>query len=96
MTRAPEHCEFCGRAVDLTFHHLIPRKVHRRARFKKYSRDDLMQGIWLCRPCHSAVHKQFDQMELATRLNSRDALLAEAAIQKHIEWVRKQRVRRVR
>lgn len=41
-------CPFCGRQCALTFHHLIPRKLHRRVYFKKtFSREELRHAIRL-------------------------------------------------
>ena len=41
MTRATvQHCQLCGRETPLQFHHLIPRKVHKRAYFaRRYDRE---------------------------------------------------------
>ncbi len=91
--KAPlEHCELCGRQLPLTFHHLIPRKMHRRTRFKKsYSREELNQGIWVCLACHRGIHKLHDEMVLARDLNTLEKLQADPAVQKHIAWVGKQR-----
>ena len=64
-------CCLCGRDTELTFHHLIPRKVHRRARFRKHAtRTELQAGIDLCRLCHRGLHRLYDEMTLAKRLNS--------------------------
>ena len=42
MLLAVKHCQLCQRQSLLTFHHLIPRKMHRRSRFnKKYSKAEL-------------------------------------------------------
>ena len=39
-------CPCCGRICTLTFHHLIPVKVHRRAHFKKhYTKVELQRSI---------------------------------------------------
>lgn len=85
-------CTLCGRSTDLTFHHLIPRKVHRRNYFRRhYSREQLQQGIDLCRLCHKGLHRLYDEMTLARRLNRLEALLADPAIRRHVAWVRKQR-----
>jgi hypothetical protein len=50
--RRPEkalECDLCGCTRPLTFHHLIPRKVHRRAAFKKnYSKEQLNHGLQVC------------------------------------------------
>lgn len=86
-------CCLCGRHTDLTFHHLIPRKVHRRAHFRKHvPQEQLQAGVALCRPCHKAVHRLFDEMTLARELNTLEALRAAPAMQRHIQWVRKQRI----
>jgi 5-methylcytosine-specific restriction endonuclease McrA len=86
-------CQLCGRETTLTFHHLVPRKVHRRNRFRKHlSRETLQQGIAICRPCHSGLHRLHDEMTLATRLNTLAALRQDPALSRHVDWVRKQRV----
>lgn len=85
-------CALCQRKVALTFHHLIPRKLHKRKRFQKnYSRRILNQGIWVCRQCHRGLHSLFDEATLGTQLNTLGALQKEPSIQKHIEWVKKQK-----
>jgi len=85
-------CHLCGRHTALTFHHLIPRKVHRRKHFRKhYRRDLLQQGIAICRLCHKGLHRLYDEMTLAKRLSTLEALRTNAAIRRHVQWVRKQR-----
>lgn len=85
-------CALCGREVSLTFHHLIPKKVHRRARFKQdYSKQDLQQGIMICRLCHKGIHKMFDEMTLAKNFNSLASLRNDEQVQRHVKWVRKQK-----
>lgn len=87
-------CALCGRVCALTWHHLIPRKMHRRSRFKKrYSREELQAGIWICRLCHDGIHAHYDEMYLAQHRNTLEALTADPAIQKHIAWVAKQKIR---
>lgn len=87
-------CCLCGRDTELTFHHLIPRKVHRRAYFRKrVARTELQAGIDLCRLCHKGLHRLYDEMTLAKRLNSAQALRKDPAIERHVQWVRKQRVK---
>lgn len=88
----PDVCQLCGRNVFLTFHHLIPRKVHRRPRFKKQcSREELNRGIWICRKCHKGIHKSFDEMTLAKELFTLEKLQANSVIAKHVQWVSKQK-----
>lgn len=85
-------CALCQRETHLTFHHLIPKKMHRRARFRKQlHRDALNAGIDICQACHRGVHRLYDEMTLATRLNTLDALQSDEAIRRHCQWVARQR-----
>lgn len=85
-------CTCCGRTTLLTFHHLIPRKLHRRTAFKKrYSREELNQGIAVCRVCHNGIHDLYTEMQLAKEFSNLKALLADAALQNHFAWVAKQK-----
>ncbi|TXH67258.1 MAG: hypothetical protein E6Q83_18450 [Thiothrix sp.] len=85
-------CTCCGRNTALTFHHLIPRKLHRRTAFKKkYSREELNQGIAVCRSCHNGIHDLYTEMQLAKQFASLTALLADPALQLHFAWVAKQK-----
>jgi len=87
-----EPCACCQRRVPLTFHHLIPKKVHRRAYFRRHlSKEALKQGVRVCRLCHRGIHREYDEMTLAKTLNSLPALLADGKLSKHFEWVSKQR-----
>lgn len=88
-------CMFCQRQIALTFHHLIPRKMHRRPYFQKhYSKTELAAGIWLCQLCHQAVHRCYDEMTLAKHLNSLALLLADPTLQRHVQFAQKQRRQR--
>lgn len=92
MSRAGD-CALCGRRAPLTFHHLVPRKVHRRPRFRRgYSREELATGVEVCSLCHSAIHRFHDEMTLATRLNTLEALRADPALARHAAWAAKQAV----
>ena len=85
-------CELCRRTTHLTFHHLIPRKLHRRTRFKKhYSRQDLNRGIDICRQCHNGLHDLYDEMTLARQFSTLDALLGDEAVMRHATWVSRQK-----
>jgi hypothetical protein len=91
-TTKPDACVMCERKVSLTFHHLIPRKMHRRTFFRKnYTRSDLAAGIWICRKCHSGLHRLYDEMTLAKHFFTLELVKADPAIQKHIGWVAKQK-----
>lgn len=89
-------CPCCGRTTRLTFHHLIPRHMHRRAFFRKhYSRDERNKGITICRQCHDGIHRFYSSMALAKELNTLDKLLNDEKLAAHFAWVSKQRVRLV-
>lgn len=94
MPKLPKNgkCQLCGRHTELTFHHLIPRKVHRRSRFRKhYDRETLQTGVAICRLCHKGLHRLYDEMTLARDLSTLDALRSDPAILRHVTWVMKQR-----
>lgn len=85
-------CQLCGKATLLTFHHLIPRAMHRKTRFKKrYTREELNQGVMVCRHCHNGIHTLHTEKYLADHLNTIDTLLGDPAIKKHAAWVARRR-----
>ncbi len=89
-----ELCELCDRPVKRTKHHLIPRAVHTKKRFirlfgKKEMRD---RGLMLCKLCHDGIHDLIpNEKELAEKYNTKELLLQNESIVKHIEWVKKQK-----
>ncbi len=88
------HCEFCARAKPLTFHHLLPQKTHRRARFqRRYSKYELKnRGLYLCRLCHDGVHDIIpDEVVLGEMYNTKEQLLAHEGVARHVAWVAKQK-----
>ena len=86
-TASIDLCVLCKQARELTFHHLIPRKMHRRTHFRKhFSKTELNQGIEVCRPCHKGLHRLYDEMTLAKQFYSLELLLTDPQIQKHIQW----------
>lgn len=86
-------CPLCRRSTALTFHHLIPKKMHRRRFFQKtYKRQQLAAGVYICRLCHNGVHQIFDEMTLAKCFNTLENLLQNEALQKHCQWVARQRL----
>ena len=87
-------CPCCGRRLPLTFHHLIPRKLHRRPRFRKrYSRAELALGIYVCRDCHDGIHRTYTEMELARDKATPEALLGDTELGRHFSWLSRQRRR---
>jgi len=85
-------CPLCQRQTRLTFHHLIPKKMHRRKRFQKgYSQEQLNAGVELCTRCHKGIHRLHDEMTLGSELNTLQALQSDPAVHKHVQWVAKQK-----
>lgn len=85
-------CPLCRRTTALTFHHLIPKKMHRRKFFQKtYKREQLAAGIYICRQCHNGIHTLFDEMTLAKHFNKLESLMLDQALIKHCRWVARQR-----
>ena len=92
LKQTAKSCELCQRNAWLSFHHLIPKKVHRRQRFRKnFSKEQLSEGIDVCQLCHRGIHKLYDEMTLARTLNTKQKLIEDENIQKHIAWVKKQK-----
>ncbi len=87
-------CPLCGRTCALTFHHLIPKKMHRRTRYRKrYDRQRRAAGIAICRLCHDGIHDLYDEQTLAERFTDIEALRSDPAIRRHCAWVARQKVR---
>ncbi|KAH7085598.1 hypothetical protein BKA63DRAFT_400497 [Paraphoma chrysanthemicola] len=65
-TRTTE-CELCQRDwVPLTYHHLIPRSTHDRVLKRGWHTEEKLNSVaWLCRACHSFVHRLASNEELA-------------------------------
>ena len=92
MSDPDDPCPLCRRQVDLTFHHLIPKKVQSRNFFKKtYKKSQLRDGIMICRLCHNGLHDLYDEMTLGKAFNTLTAITEDAALAKHFAWVAKQK-----
>ncbi|MEL6349954.1 MAG: hypothetical protein AAFV53_43025 [Myxococcota bacterium] len=94
----PQGCELCGRKRRLTFHHLIPVKLHANRWFRKrFSRDEMKhRGAMLCRDCHNAVHRFIDHKSLGREWNTVERLKTHPELSRFIDWVRTQRRHRSR
>ncbi|KAF2444104.1 hypothetical protein P171DRAFT_413871 [Karstenula rhodostoma CBS 690.94] len=60
-------CELCARDwIPLTYHHLIPKSTHDRVRKRGWHAEERLNSVaWLCRACHSFVHRLAGNEELA-------------------------------
>jgi hypothetical protein len=86
-----DNCEICDRDKDTTFHHLIPKCLHRNGWFKKRFTRDYMRshGIQVCDDCNKAIHSFWDEKTLGKHYNTKVKLLETKQIKKHIVYVRK-------
>jgi hypothetical protein len=86
-------CELCQRPKPLSFHHLIPKKNHKRNAFsKRFSKEDMLtRGLWLCCLCHNKLHKTFSEKELGQSYNTLEAIKAQPEISHFLEWAKKQK-----
>jgi len=85
----PHECEICEREhVPLTYHHLIPRQVHAKAVKRGWHQEwELCKVAWLCRACHSFVHKVATNEELAREWYDVELLMGREDIRKFAQWV---------
>ena len=84
----PELCEACHRKeVKLTKHHLIPATLHSNKWFKKnFTREEMQAVIWVCRPCHNAIHRFISHKELAREFNTLEKIMSHPEVKKFAEW----------
>ncbi|MCJ1287823.1 hypothetical protein MMC26_007175 [Xylographa opegraphella] len=82
-------CEICDRGwIPLTYHHLIPRQLHEKALKRNWHDGWRLNSVaWLCRACHSFVHRIASNEELAKELWTVDLLMGRKDIQSWAKWV---------
>jgi 5-methylcytosine-specific restriction endonuclease McrA len=82
-------CELCLRSwIPLTYHHLIPRSVHAKALKRGWCEEwELNKVAWLCRSCHSMVHRVASNEELAREWDSVEKLLTREDVTAFVGWV---------
>lgn len=88
-----DECEMCERdQLPLTYHHLIPRAVHAKAVKRGWAKEwELQKVAWLCRACHSFVHRMASNEELAKEWHDMDDIMEREDVQAWAQWVRKVR-----
>ncbi|EAU81632.1 hypothetical protein CC1G_02648 [Coprinopsis cinerea okayama7 len=92
-TRATE-CEICEREVALSYHHLIPRSTHAKVLRRGWHPESMLNKVaWLCRACHSAVHRVATNEELAQHYHTVELLLVREDIQRWRAYAAKQKWR---
>ncbi|KAG8533717.1 uncharacterized protein KY384_001458 [Bacidia gigantensis] len=82
-------CEICERDwIPLTYHHLIPRQVQAKAIKRGWHEEWRLESVaWLCRACHSFVHRLATNEELAKQWWSIEKLMDREDIQTWAKWV---------
>jgi 5-methylcytosine-specific restriction endonuclease McrA len=87
--KKPAACELCARDwVPLTYHHLVPRAVHAKARARGWHPAWRLDAVaWLCRACHDFVHRAASNEELAQRWWSVERLRQRDDVQAWVRWV---------
>lgn len=83
-------CELCDRqGMRLTRHHLIPRKMHNKARIRKrFSREVCRTRVaMLCSDCHHQVHAVLSEKELADEWNELGRLREHPELARFVAWI---------
>lgn len=84
-----EACEICERDwIPLSYHHLIPRGVHAKVVKKGWHDEWMLNSVaWLCRACHSFVHRMASNEELAREYFTVERILEREDVQDWARWV---------
>ncbi len=59
---------------------------------KKWALVHYVASIAICRQCHNGIHKYYDEMTLAKRLFTLEAIKSDRHLANHFAWVAKQRI----
>lgn len=82
-------CEICDRDwIPLSYHHLIPRGVHAKVLKKGWHDEWMLNSVaWLCRACHSFVHRMATNEELARDWYTVDLIMEREDARDWAKWV---------
>ncbi|KAH7138261.1 hypothetical protein B0J11DRAFT_587433 [Dendryphion nanum] len=82
-------CELCQRDwINLTYHHLIPRSTHERVLKRGWHAEERLGSVaWLCRACHSFVHRVASNEELAREWYTVELLEGRDDVKEWVRWV---------
>ncbi len=86
-------CELCESEAAHNFHHFVPRTLHSNKWFKKrFTRQQMRQGIDVCKSCHEAIHDLVpEEKELGRNYYSKELLLSHPQIAEYVRWKRARR-----
>lgn len=72
----------------MTYHHLIPKSTHERVLKRGWHTEDKLNSVaWLCRACHSFVHRVAGNEELAKSFWSIELLEEREDVKAWVKWV---------
>ncbi|KAF2501633.1 hypothetical protein BU16DRAFT_500870 [Lophium mytilinum] len=88
-TTRTDACELCERDwIPTTYHHLIPKSTHARVLKRGWHRaEELGRVAWLCRACHSFVHRCAGNEELAREWYTVELLRGREDVGNWVKWV---------
>ncbi|KAF4267584.1 hypothetical protein CNMCM8714_003184 [Aspergillus fumigatus] len=88
-TTRTDACEICERHwIPLSYHHLIPRGVHAKVLKKGWHEEWMLNSVaWLCRACHSFVHRMASNEELAREYYTVERIMEREDVQDWAKWV---------
>jgi NMD protein affecting ribosome stability and mRNA decay len=84
-----EKCLICNRNIPanlLEEHHLIPKCLNKRKKYKKFPKN---QTIKVCIDCGNQIHQLFTEKELADNLNTLEKILENEKIINWQKWIAK-------
>ncbi|RAK98433.1 HNH endonuclease [Aspergillus ibericus CBS 121593] len=82
-------CEICERDwIPLSYHHLIPKSVHAKVLKKGWHEEWRLDSVaWLCRACHSFVHRMASNEELAREWFTVERIWEREDVRNWAAWV---------
>lgn len=86
-------CELCKReGIELTFHHLVPKKTHKKVYVRKLHADKNLNtyGVNICKACHKAIHIMINHKDLAMKFYTIDLLMSHLKLASAVEFNSKQ------
>ncbi|GLA48394.1 hypothetical protein AnigIFM63604_003885 [Aspergillus niger] len=88
-TTRTDACEICERDwIPLSYHHLIPRSVHAKVVKKGWHEEWRLNSVaWLCRACHSFVHRMASNEELAREWFTVERICEREDVRDWAKWV---------
>jgi hypothetical protein len=79
-------CKLCCR---LTKHHVIPKARHNKKVKRETTAEERNRIEWICRPCHSQIHRLFTEKQLEREFKTIELLLTNPDVKTWVAWIRK-------